>query len=63
MGGIVLPPFHAKHFALVPLIKLPLFGIFQPDTVVTRNIQSEVMILELVIFLASGHMDLNNARG
>lgn len=63
MGGIVLPPSHAKHLALVPLVELSLFSIFQPDTFVARNIQGEVMVLEIAIFLASGHMHLNNARG
>jgi mRNA degradation ribonuclease J1/J2 len=57
------PPFYAKHFTRAPLVQLPGFGIFKPDTLVSGHIQSQMMVFEIAVISAFCHVHVDGSYG
>lgn len=58
-----LPPLDAKHFSLIPLIQLPLLGVFEPDSFVAWNVERKRMVLEIAFVSPFRHVHLYGAGG
>ena len=58
-----LPPPHAEHLALAPLVELALFSIFQEDTLMAWHIESKKVVLEIGLALFARHVHIDNALG
>lgn len=62
-GVICSPPAYAKHLARAPFVKSPRFRILKPSAFVARNVESQVVILEITFVTAFRHVDVDGACG
>jgi hypothetical protein len=55
------PPAYAEHLARSPFIQFPCFCILKPDAFVSRDVESQVMILEILVVASFRHMQVDSA--
>lgn len=63
IGVIFSPPAYAKHLARAPFVEFPRVCILKPNPFVARNVESQVVILEITFVTAFRHVDVDGACG
>jgi hypothetical protein len=57
------PPAHTEHLARCPFVEFPSFCIFKPDAFMSRDVEGEMMILEVFVVAAFRHVHVDGALG